>query len=44
MDLLLDKLGGLQLALVQSGAYIRAMDLTVKEYIAYYSKIWVELT
>ncbi|GAB7336824.1 hypothetical protein MBLNU13_g11329t2 [Cladosporium sp. NU13] len=40
---LLDKLGGLPLALVQAGAYIGATDLTVEEYIAYYDKIWAEL-
>jgi tetratricopeptide (TPR) repeat protein len=29
--------------LVQAGAYIRATNLTVEEYIAYYDKTWAEL-
>lgn len=43
MGPLLDRLGGLPLALVQAGAYIGATDLTVEEYIAYYDKTWAEL-
>jgi tetratricopeptide (TPR) repeat protein len=35
--------GGLPLALVQAGAYIRATGLTVEEYIAHYDKTWAEL-
>jgi hypothetical protein len=42
-DPLLDKLGGLPLALVQAGAYIGATDLTLEEYIAHYDKTWSEL-
>jgi tetratricopeptide (TPR) repeat protein len=42
-DPLLEKLGGLPLALVQAGAYIGATSLTVEEYVAHYDKTWVEL-
>ena len=40
---LLDKLGGLPLALAQAGAYIRATGLTVEEYTAYYDETWDKL-
>jgi hypothetical protein len=42
-DLLLSKLGGLPLALVQAGAYIRVRNLTVEKYIKLYTKTWGEL-
>ena len=42
-SLLLDKLGGLPLALVQAGAYIRARNLTAEKYIAHYEKTWDKL-
>jgi tetratricopeptide (TPR) repeat protein len=40
---LLDKLGGLPLALVQAGAYIGATSLTVEKYITHYDKTWDRL-
>jgi tetratricopeptide (TPR) repeat protein len=40
---LLDKLGGLPLALVQAGAYIGATSLTVEKYIVHYDKTWDKL-
>jgi tetratricopeptide (TPR) repeat protein len=40
---LLDKLGGLPLALVQAGAYIGATSLTVEKYIEYYDNTWEKL-
>jgi tetratricopeptide (TPR) repeat protein len=40
---LLDKLGGLPLALVQAGAYIGATSLTMGKYITHYDKTWAEL-
>jgi tetratricopeptide (TPR) repeat protein len=40
---LLDKLGGLPLALVQAGAYIGATSLTVEVYIKYYENTWEKL-
>lgn len=40
---LLEKLGGLPLALVQAGAYIGATNLTVEKYITHYDKTWDEL-
>jgi hypothetical protein len=40
---LLEKLGGLPLALVQAGAYIGVTSLTVKEYITHYEKTWDKL-
>jgi tetratricopeptide (TPR) repeat protein len=40
---LLDKLGGLPLALVQAGAYIGATNLTVGKYITHYDKTWDKL-
>lgn len=43
VSLLLDKLGGLPLALVQAGAYIRARNLTAEKYIAHYEKTWDRL-
>ena len=43
VSLLLDKLGGLPLALVQAGAYIRARNLTAEKYIAHYEKTWDKL-
>jgi tetratricopeptide (TPR) repeat protein len=42
-SVLLDKLGGLPLALVQAGAYIRARNLTSEKYIAHYEKTWDKL-
>jgi tetratricopeptide (TPR) repeat protein len=42
-DLLLGKLCGLPLALVQAGAYIGATGLTAEEYIAYYDETWDRL-
>ena len=42
-DSLLEKLGGLPLALVQAGAYIGATSLTVKKYIRHYDKTWDKL-
>ncbi|GAB7336818.1 hypothetical protein MBLNU13_g11326t2 [Cladosporium sp. NU13] len=35
--------GGLPLALVQAGAYIRARNLTAEKYIAHYEKTWDKL-
>jgi hypothetical protein len=43
LDVLLEKLYGLPLALVQAGAYIGATGLTAEEYIAYYDETWDKL-
>jgi hypothetical protein len=40
---LIEKLGGLPLALVQAGAYIRATGLTVEKYMIHYGKTWDRL-
>ena len=39
-DSLLDKLGGLPLALVQAGAYIRQTNMSVQSYVKHYSETW----
>jgi hypothetical protein len=41
--LLLDKLGGLPLALVQAGAYIQQTNMSVEEYLEHYNETWVTL-
>jgi tetratricopeptide (TPR) repeat protein len=41
--LLLDKLGGLPLALVQAGAYIQQTNMPVEEYLEHYKDTWVTL-
>ncbi|KAK4898802.1 hypothetical protein LTR49_027737 [Elasticomyces elasticus] len=42
-DLLLGKLGGLPLALVQAGAYIQQTNMSVARYARYYDETWENL-
>ena len=39
-DVLLNKLAGLPLALVQAGAYIQQTNMSVKSYVRHYDEQW----
>ena len=43
MEPLLEKLGGLPLALVQAGAYLRETGMLVNEYLQHYGETWAAL-
>ncbi|KAF2716488.1 purine and uridine phosphorylase [Polychaeton citri CBS 116435] len=43
MELLLEKLGGLPLALIQAGAFLKETNMSVSEYLNYYDKTWSKL-
>lgn len=40
---LVEKLGGLPLALVQAGAYLRETNMTVRQCLRYYHETWATL-
>ncbi|KAK3111936.1 hypothetical protein LTR53_012312 [Teratosphaeriaceae sp. CCFEE 6253] len=42
-DLLAQRLGGLPLALVQAGAYLKQTRMTVDKYLTFYATKWAEL-
>ncbi|KAK3073438.1 hypothetical protein LTR53_005016 [Teratosphaeriaceae sp. CCFEE 6253] len=42
-DLLAQRLGGLPLALVQAGAYLKQTGMTVDKYLTFYDTKWAEL-
>ncbi|KAK4953368.1 hypothetical protein LTR10_009078 [Elasticomyces elasticus] len=43
VEKLLAKLGGLPVALVQAGAYLRQTNMSVEQYLKYYDKMWTTL-
>ncbi|KAK4902524.1 hypothetical protein LTR27_000461 [Elasticomyces elasticus] len=43
VDKLLEKLGGLPLALVQAGAYLRETNTSIEEYLESYERTWTSL-
>ncbi|KAK5690099.1 hypothetical protein LTR17_026065 [Elasticomyces elasticus] len=43
IEKLLEKLGGLPLALVQAGAYLRQTKMSIVKYLEYYDKTWTSL-
>ncbi|KAK3650355.1 hypothetical protein LTR56_006331 [Elasticomyces elasticus] len=43
VDKLLEKLGGLPLALVQAGAYLRQTNMSIEKYLEYYDRTWTTL-
>ncbi|KAK5684545.1 hypothetical protein LTS10_004415 [Elasticomyces elasticus] len=43
IDKILEKLGGLPLALVQAGAYLRQTNMSIVEYLEYYDRTWTTL-
>ena len=43
VDLLLEKLGGLPLALVQAGAYLQQTNMSVERYVRHYDESWEAL-
>ena len=43
MDVLVQKLNGLPLALTQAGAYMKMTGISVQDYVRYYNETWSEL-